>query len=208
MRSPKVEMNKSVIHKFFLSQIKEHIDVANVCKNSLLPSFKSCLKICLLSLKKKKKLIFFGNGGSAADAQHLATELVVRFAENRKAIAALSLSTDTSILTAVGNDFGFNSVFARQIEAIGNTGDVAIGISTSGKSENIIKAFKQAREQKLKCIALTGKYTKDVIPFCDEIISIPATNTSRIQEMHIFFGQILCNAIEYELKLANLVKED
>ena len=201
-------MNKSIIDRFFFSQINEHLDVVSDCKNSLLSPFKRCLKICVLSLKKKKKLLFFGNGGSAADAQHLATELVVRFSENRKAIPALSLSTDTSVLTATGNDFGFNSVFSRQIEAIGNTGDVAIGISTSGKSENIIKAFEKAKEQKLKCIALTGKYTNDVVPFCDEIISIPATNTSRIQEMHIFFGQVLCNAIEYELKLANLVKED
>tara|TARA_B100000941_G_C28201060_1_gene396857 strand:+ start:15 stop:623 length:609 start_codon:yes stop_codon:yes gene_type:complete len=201
-------MNKSIIDRFFFSQVNEHLDVASNCKNSLLPSFKRCLKICLSSLRKKRKILFFGNGGSAADAQHLATELVVKFSENRKAIPALSLTTDTSVLTATGNDFGFKSVFSRQIEAIGNTGDVAIGISTSGKSENIIKALEKAKEQKLKCIALTGKYTKDVMPFCDEIISIPATNTSRIQEMHIFFGQILCNAIEYELKLANLVKED
>ena len=208
MRSPKVKMDSKIIDKFFLNQINEHLNVTDACKNSLLPSFKNCLKICILSLKRKKKILFFGNGGSAADAQHLATELAVRFSENRKAIPALSLSTDTSVLTAVGNDFGFNYIFSRQIESIGNAGDVAIGITTSGKSRNIIRALEQAKTQNIKCIAFTGKYTKELSPLCDEILSIPARNTSRIQEMHIFFGQILCNAIEHKLNLAKLVKED
>ena len=120
----------------------------------------------------------------------------------------MSLVTDTSTITAVANDFGFKYLFSRQIEAIGEKGDVAIGISTSGKSQNVIEGLKSAKKNKIKCIIFTGKNSEGFGKFCDCIISIPAKNTSRIQEMHITIGQMLCNAIEYKLKLATLVNEE
>ena len=196
------------LENFFNRQFDEHNKVASDCKKKLQSSFLNVTKICVSSLKSKKKILFFGNGGSASDAQHLATELTVRFSKNRKAIPAISLATDTSAITAIGNDFGFGFIFSRQIEAIGNTGDVAIGISTSGKSENVINGLKKAKQMGLKCLALTGKHTKDVDKLCDQVISIPADNTSRIQEMHIMIGQMLCNAIEFKLGLATLVVEE
>ena len=144
----------------------------------------------------------------SSDAQHLSTELSVRFSDDRQAIPAISLVTDTSTLSAIGNDFGFEFLFSRQIEAIGNAGDVAIGITTSGKSKNVIYGLKKAKENGLKCLALTGKFKKDLEKICDQVISIPAKNTSRIQEMHIMIGQMLCNAIEFKLGIAPLVKEE
>jgi len=196
------------LENFFNRQFDEHNKVASDCKKKLQSSFLNIIKICVSSLKRKKKILFFGNGGSASDAQHLATELTVRFSKNRKAIPAISLATDTSAITAIGNDFGFGFIFSRQIEAIGNTGDVAIGISTSGKSENVINGLKKAKQMGLNCLALTGKHTKDVDKLCDQVISIPADNTSRVQEMHIMIGQMLCNAIEFKLGLAPLVTEE
>ena len=196
------------LENFFNRQFDEHSKVTSDCKKKLQSSFLNVTKICVSSLKRKKKILFFGNGGSASDAQHLATELTVRFSKNRKAIPAISLATDTSAITAIGNDLGFDHLFSRQIEAIGNAGDVAIGISTSGKSENVINGLKKAKQMGLKCLALTGKHTKDVDKLCDQVISIPADNTSRIQEMHIMIGQMLCNAIEFKLGLAPLVIEE
>ncbi len=138
----------------------------------------------------------------------MSTELTVRFSKNRKALPAISLSTDTSALTAIGNDFGFEFLFSRQIEALGSSGDVAIAISTSGKSKNIIMGLKKAKNIGLKCISFTGKNSTLVSKFSDEVLSIPAENTSRIQEMHIMVGQMLCNAIEYKLNIASLIKEE
>ena len=168
----------------------------------------SSAEMILEALLNGNKVMFCGNGGSAADAQHLATELTVRFSKDRRAIPAISLVTDTSALTAIGNDFGFDFVFSRQIEALGDKDDVAIGITTSGKSKNVINAIKTAKKKGLKCVAFTGNYTRLVSGFCDEIISVPALNTSRIQEMHILIGQMLCNALEYKLGYSHLVKEE
>ena len=196
------------LKKFFNRQFNEHIKVVNSCKNNLPDSFVNVVNICHRSLKKQKKILFFGNGGSAADAQHLATELTVRFSKNRQAIPAMSLVTDTSTLTAIGNDFGFDFIFSRQIEALGDKDDVAIGITTSGKSKNVINAIKTAKKKGLKCVIFTGNYTRLVSGLCNEIISVPALNTSRIQEMHILVGQMLCNALEYKLGYAHLVKEE
>ena len=193
---------------FFNNQFDEHNRVASNCQKKLQSSFLNLIKICSSSLKRRKKILFFGNGGSASDAQHLATELTVRFSENRKAIPAISLATDTSALTAIGNDFGFDFIFSRQIEALGDKDDVAIGITTSGKSKNVINAIKTAKKKRLKCVVFTGNYTSLVSGFCDEIISVPAFNTSRIQEMHILIGQMLCNALEYKLGYSHLIKEE
>ena len=197
-----------MLEVFFESQLEEHIEVAKLSKISLFSSFKKTVQICVNALKKNKKIILFGNGGSAADAQHIATELTVRFSKNRKAIAAIAITTDTSALTAIGNDLGFKFLFSRQIEAIANQGDVAFGITTSGRSENIIIALKEAKKMKLSTIAFCGKNTKRLDKITDEIVSIPAINTSRIQEMHITIGQMLCNAIENDLKLSHFVKSE
>ncbi len=199
---------KDRLDKFFYSQIKEHELVISKTKESIKDNFLNVVDICYQALKNKKKIIFFGNGGSASDAQHLSTELTVRFSKDRKSIPAVSLVTDTSTITAIGNDLGFDYLFSRQLEALGSPGDVAIGISTSGRSKNVLKGLEYAKNNKMKSIILTGKYTKLVEETTHEIISIPATNTSRIQEAHILIGQMICNALEFRLGLSNLVQEE
>ncbi len=196
------------LQNFFLSQIEEHELIIKRTKLSLQHNFLRVVEICYKAIKKKKKIIFFGNGGSAADAQHLSTELTVRFSKNRKPISAISLVTDTSSLSAIGNDFGFDFIFSRQIEAIGKEGDVAIGISTSGKSKNVINALRYSFDNRIKTILFTGSTTKYAQNITNEIISIPAKNTSRIQEAHILIGQMLCNALEFKLGLCPLVNEE
>ena len=208
MRSPIEDLMTKEIENFFHAQLDEHELILQKTKLKLEKDFVKLVNICVKCVEKKKKIIFFGNGGSAADSQHLATELSVRFSKNRKAIAALSLVTDTSTITAIANDFGFKYLFSRQIEAVGEKGDVAIGISTSGKSINVIEGLKSAKKKNLKCIIFTGKKFQSFKKFCDCVISIPAKNTSRIQEMHITIGQMLCNAIEFKLNLAPLVNEE
>ena len=209
MRSPfKENRMDDDLENFFSLQLQEHIRVANRSNDILCKPFVNMVRICTECLKKDKKLLIFGNGGSASDAQHLSTELTVRFSKNRKPISAISLVTDTSALTAIGNDLGFEFIFSRQLQALGSSGDVAIGISTSGKSKNVINGFKEAKKMGLKCIAFSGRNTEDLKEWSDEIISVPAANTSRIQEMHIMIGQMLCNAIEFKLKLAPLVVEE
>jgi D-sedoheptulose 7-phosphate isomerase len=142
------------------------------------------------------KLLLFGNGGSAADAQHLAAEFVGRFVVERPGLAAIALTTDSSILTAVANDYGFERVFARQIEALGRPDDVAIGLSTSGLSANVLAAMKQAANQNLKTIGLSGKDGGLLARTSDVSVTVPATNTARIQECHIAIGHIWCELVE------------
>ena len=165
-------------------------------------AFASLVGACVKSIRGGGKLMFFGNGGSAADAQHLATELTVRYKADRAAIAAIALTTDTSALTAAGNDLGFEQIFARQIEALGRAGDVAIAISTSGKSPNVIAALEQAKAMKLVTAALGGKGGGDLAGIADHLLVVPSDVTARIQEMHIALGQMLCGALEIELGLA------
>jgi len=151
------------------------------------------------TLKNKGKIVFFGNGGSASDAQHLATELTVRYKKNRKALAAISLATDTSTLTAIGNDFSFEEIFSRQIEAICNKNDLAIGITTSGNSKNIIKAIKQCQKQKITVFLLVGNNGGRVKQLTKNIIPFPKTATSHVQTMQIFLGQLFCEIMEEKL---------
>jgi D-sedoheptulose 7-phosphate isomerase len=132
----------------------------------------------------------------------LATELTIRYKTNRAAIAAIALTTDTSALTAAGNDFGYDQIFSRQIEALGKTGDIAIAISTSGKSPNIIKALQQAKAMKITTAAFSGKGGGDLVGLTDHLLVVPSDTTARIQEMHITLGQMLCGALEIELGLA------
>lgn len=187
---------------FFASEFDEHAAVVAATRAALEPQFLKLLAECVRSLNAGGKLMFFGNGGSASDAQHLATELTVRYKGNRRALAALALTTDTSALTAIGNDFGFDELFSRQIEALGKPGDVAIAITTSGKSPNILKALARARQMGLVAAALGGKGGGGLHGLADPLLVVPSDTTARIQEMHIMLGQMLCGAIEFELGVA------
>jgi D-sedoheptulose 7-phosphate isomerase len=187
---------------FFNAEFAEHLDVARKTEAALAAGFAGLTAACVKSLRAGGKLMFFGNGGSAADAQHLATELTVRYKSNRAAIAALALTTDTSTLTAAGNDLGFERVFVRQIEALAKPGDVAIAISTSGKSPNILAALREAKAMGLVTAAFGGKGGGDMAGLADHLLVVPSDTTARIQEMHIALGQMLCAAIEIELGLA------
>jgi D-sedoheptulose 7-phosphate isomerase len=151
---------------------------------------------CAKCLKSGGKILFAGNGGSAADSQHLAAELVNRFMLNRKALAALALTTDTSVLTSIGNDAGFADIFARQVEALGNKGDILIVLSTSGTSPNVKSAVDCARNKGMYTAAFTGAAGGPLTEKCDRVISIPSHSTPRIQEGHILAGHILCGLIE------------
>jgi len=186
---------------FFKAEFAEHHDVARRSEQALSGSFAALVRACATSIRGGGKLMFFGNGGSAADAQHLATELTVRYKRDRAAIAAIALTTDSSVLTAAGNDLGFERTFARQIEGLGKRGDVAIAISTSGKSPNVIAALKQARSMGLVTAAFGAKGGGDMGPLADHLLAVPSATTARIQEMHILLGQMLCAALEVELGL-------
>lgn len=153
---------------------------------------------CKEALKSGNKVLFCGNGGSAADAQHLAAELIGRFQKERRSLASVALTTDTSILTAVANDYGYDEVFARQVEGLGRSGDVLIGISTSGNSANVVKAALKARDTGMHTIALTGEGGGKLKDICDITFAVPSKVTARIQEMHIMVGHIICELVEEE----------
>jgi len=151
------------------------------------------------SLRSSGKFLVFGNGGSAADAQHIAGELVNRFLLQRRALPAIALTTDGGVLTCVANDSGFENIFARQIEALGTNGDICLAISTSGASPNIIKACQQAREQGIKIIGLLGRDGGGVASLCDIALIVESNDTQRIQETHNLIGHIICELVESEL---------
>jgi D-sedoheptulose 7-phosphate isomerase len=150
--------------------------------------------------------LLFGNGGSAADAQHIAAELIVRYQADRAAIAAIALTTDSSTLTACGNDMGFDALFERQIEGLGRQGDVAIALSTSGNSPNVLKGLDRARSMGLKTVGLTGGTGGKMRGACDALIVVPSTVTARIQEMHGMIGHVLCKALERRLGLVDAAR--
>ena len=158
--------------------------------------------LVVTALRSEGKILFFGNGGSAADAQHLAAEFTVRFVKRRRALGAIALTTDTSALTACGNDFGFDQIFSRQIEALGRPGDVAIGFSTSGNSASVVGALERARNQGLTPAAFSGNSGGKLPGIADPLILVPSEETARIQEMHILLGHILCAEVEHQLGLA------
>ena len=186
---------------YFKSEFAEHHAVARATEAALPVAFAGLLSACVTSIRNGGKIMLFGNGGSAGDAQHLATELTIRYKSNRAAIAAIALTTDSSALTACGNDLGFDQIFARQIEALGRPGDVALAISTSGKSPNVTAALKQARHMNLVTCGLSGKGGGDMVELTDHLLVVPSDTTARIQEMHITLGQMLCGALEIELGL-------
>jgi D-sedoheptulose 7-phosphate isomerase len=150
-------------------------------------------------LRTGHKILFFGNGGSAADAQHLAAELVGRFGPDRSPLAALSLSTDTSILTAVGNDYGYENIFSRQIAALGQAGDTAIAISTSGNSPSVLEGIDMARTKGLFTVGFTGETGGKMKDRCEVLFRVPSRQTPRIQETHILLGHILCELLDRQL---------
>ncbi len=191
---------------FWKSEFDEHEAVAKATRHDLVEPFEELLMAATACIKNGGKILFFGNGGSAADAQHLATELTARYKTDRAPIAAIALTTDTSALTAIGNDFGFDQLFARQVSALGKKGDLAIGISTSGKSRNVINAFTEARKMGIVTVGFTGKTGGDLAPLCDILVNVPSTTTARIQEMHITLGQMLCGALEINLGLVDEAK--
>lgn len=192
----------SALDTFFDGELDEHAEVLARTKIECRDAFTHMLAGCVAALRDDNKIVFFGNGGSAGDSQHLATELTVRFKEDRRPLAGLALTTDSSALTAIGNDYGFDYLFERQIRALGQPGDIAIGISTSGQSENVNRALTAARDIGMVPMGLTGKDGGKMAPLCDPAIVVPSNTTARIQEMHITLGQMLIGAIEIELGLA------
>jgi D-sedoheptulose 7-phosphate isomerase len=156
----------------------------------------SAAQACITCIQDGGKLLLAGHGGSAADAQHMAGEFVSRFAFDRPGLAAIALTTDTSILTAIGNDYGYEQLFARQVQALGNSGDVLIAYSTSGASPNIIKALTEARTKKMICIGFTGNRGGPMRELCDHLLEVPCGDTPKIQEAHLVLGHILCGLVE------------
>ena len=186
---------KTIIEK----EIAEHLKIA-MTMSSLTDRVEIAAQLCIDALQEGGKLLIFGNGGSAADAQHIAAELVGRYKVNRKGLSALALTTDSSALTAIGNDFGYKSLFDRQVEALANKGDVLIGISTSGKSINVINALKLGSQLQCKTIGFSGNDGGQMNKICDVNLVIPSKDTPRIQEMHIVLGHTICHLIDLEFK--------
>jgi D-sedoheptulose 7-phosphate isomerase len=189
------------IGAFLHSEAGEHREAFESLLTGLREPFSQILSIWEQAIRQGGKLLFFGNGGSASDSQHLAAECVIRYHADRPAIAAIALTTDTSALTAGSNDIGFQQIFARQIEALGRPGDVAVGISTSGRSPNVLNGLREARSRKLHTVGLSGGNGGDMRALCDVSIVVPSSITARIQEMHIFVGHLLCKALEQRLGL-------
>ena len=177
-------------------EFEEHLKTSQATFESIGHSVEVAAKLCIDCLKNGNKILLFGNGGSAADAQHIAAELVGRYKTERKGLAAIALTTDTSALTAIGNDFGYDRVFDRQVEALANTGDVAIGISTGGTSANVASALKLAKDLDCKTIGFSGRGGGEMNELCDINIVVPAQDTARIQEMHIVIGHTICHLID------------
>lgn len=184
---------------FFDAELQEHDAILKATRDQLREPFGAMAGAWAEAIRRGGKILLFGNGGSAADAQHLATELTVRYRDDRAAIAAIALTTDTSALTAAANDLGYERVFSRQIEALGRPGDLALGISTSGQSANVIRALETARGMGMTAAALSGGNAGGLRGLADPMLIVPSTNTARIQEMHITLGQMLCAALEIEL---------
>jgi len=187
-------MNKIIKERF-----EEHLEVAQaVMASDILAQLDRIAVTVKEALAKGNKVLFCGNGGSAADSQHLAAEFVGRFQKERAGLPALALTVDTSILTAVGNDYGFDKVFVRQVEALANAGDVIVGISTSGNSPNVVAALELAKAKGLYCVGMTAAGGGKMAELCHECLAVPTKITARAQEMHILLGHILCELVDGE----------
>jgi len=183
------------IKDIFLESIQVKEDLMRTCIEQIM----DISGLFIESLKKGGKILFFGNGGSASDSQHLAAELVGRFIKDRNALSAVALTTNTSILTSLANDYGYEIVFARQIEALGRKNDLAVGISTSGKAKNVAAGIKQAKKMGLKTVVLTGGDGGELAKLADVALMAPSLVTARIQEAHITIGHIICELVEEQL---------
>jgi len=186
---------------YIKDQIKKSYETKQAIyeNESLLEKIETVAKMCVELYRGDKKTILAGNGGSAADAQHIAAELVGRYGFDRPSIPSLALTTDTSNLTAIGNDYGYDQVFSRQLEGMGQAGDIFFGISTSGNSQNIINAFESAKKKGIKTVALVGRDGGKMGAMADVALIVPSDSTPRIQESHILIGHILCDIIEKEI---------
>lgn len=186
------------MQSYLNGQFDELIDALNRLKNDT-PIIENIARRCTDALRQGGKIIFCGNGGSAAQAQHLAAELVGRYKTERPAMNALSLTVDTSNITAIGNDYGYDVIFARQLEGVGRAGDVLIGLSTSGNSKNVVLAFEQAQKTGIFTVALVGKKGGRMREIADMALCVPAVTSAHIQEMHIAVGHLICDLIEKSL---------
>ncbi|MFH0731855.1 MAG: SIS domain-containing protein [Candidatus Omnitrophota bacterium] len=179
--------------------IKDSIAIKEQILKTMAPDIHKVSDAIVKSIKSKGKVILFGNGGSAADSQHIAAEFVGRFKLERSALAALALTTNTSTLTSIGNDYGYEEIFSRQVEALGNKDDIVIAISTSGNARNVIAGMLEAKKQNIKTVAMTGEDGGQLAPLADISLLIPSSNTARIQEAHILIGHIICEIVEDKL---------
>ena len=187
------------VNRIIEQRLADHLEVLQKVMDSDLPEkLETCAKYVEKALAEGHKVLFCGNGGSAADSQHLAAEFVGRFQKERKGLPAIALTVDTSILTAVANDYGYDTVFARQVQALGEPGDVLVGISTSGNSKNVLLAIEEARAKGITCIGMTAEGGGKMAAACDICLAVPAKVTARAQEMHILMGHILCELVDHE----------
>lgn len=181
-----------------LRELAKLIDVV-VADDALMSAIEQSATVCETALRNGNKLLLAGNGGSAADSQHIAAEFVSRFLYDRPGLPAIALTTDTSALTAIGNDYGYEQLFARQLQALARPGDVFIGISTSGASPNVIAALRMARSLKVTTVGFSGHSGGAMNELCDVMINVPSSKTSKIQEIHIAVGHIICGIVERSL---------
>ncbi|MDC9715552.1 MAG: D-sedoheptulose 7-phosphate isomerase [Gammaproteobacteria bacterium] len=186
------------MHTIIEFEFNEHLKATQATITSIASPLKMAVNLCIESLANGGKILIFGNGGSAADAQHIAAELVGRYKVERKSLPAIALTTDTSALTSIGNDYGYEFIFSRQVEALTNKGDIVIGISTSGNSENVVNALALAGELGAKTIGFSGRNGGKMNDLCAVNLVVPSNDTPRIQEMHMLIGHTLCHLIEQE----------
>ncbi len=186
---------RNVIEKEF----QGHLETINKVIETMASPLEEASKLAVETLKNGNKILFFGNGGSAADAQHIAAELTGRYKTERRGLPGIALTTDTSALTAIGNDYGYDRVFDRQVESLAQEGDLLLGISTSGNSANVINAFKVGKDIGCKIIGFSGRDGGAMNDYCDINLVVPSNDTPRIQEMHILFGHTICQLIDNEL---------
>ncbi|RJP28817.1 MAG: SIS domain-containing protein [Candidatus Omnitrophota bacterium] len=179
--------------------ILESIQVKEQLLHTSIGLIKDIADTVIDSLKKGGKVIIFGNGGSAADSQHIAAEFIGRFKKDRTALSAIALTTNTSVMTSLANDYGYDIIFAKQIEALGKKDDIAIGISTSGKAKNVVLGIKQAKKMGIKTVALTGCDGGELSKIADVSLIVPSSVTARIQESHITIGHVICELVEHTL---------
>ena len=189
------------MRRYITAQIQEtqHVMAGMLADEALLARLEEAAEACITALRNGGKVLLAGNGGSAADAQHIAGEFVSRFAFDRPGLPAIALTTDTSILTAIGNDYGYEKLFARQVQAHAQKGDVFIAYSTSGKSPNVIAALQEAKNRGVVCIGMTGNRGGPMKELCDHYLDVPSGDTPKIQEGHAVLGHILCGLVERAL---------